>query len=928
MSSSRGAKFYRKWAMVLTICGSILAIVGSQQAQATLRGVKIGIDPGHGGSDTGAVGPTGLKEADVNLSTAQAANNYFLGDGAIVFMTRMTDTTMSLTSRTDYFNSNNVDRAISIHHNASAPSANATMDFVYCGYCALTNGDLASRVIERVGVATGLPLGVPASTSDTLCASRSDWACEIAGVGQANLAMVRQTSMPAILVEVSFITNPTEESRLRNSAYLDSNGRAIYLGTADHFGGTQGDNTPPIISIFNVSPSTLTLGQSFTINYTVSDSGGSGLNGVVLRRTFGDGTQSDPGWHNIITSAVSGNGPVSGSISDTPPSVGTYWYGMAAFDYSGNSKDERQSGLGPQQVKVTQIAQNYTLTVTGGGNGQGTVTGPGISCTISAGSASGACSASYAAGTVVVLNATPIGASTFNGWGGACAGTGSCILPMNAGMSVSASFAAFVADYTLTVMGGGNGQGTVTGSGISCTISAGSASGACSVFYALGTVVSLTATPTGGSTFSGWGGACSGTGGCSVTSNTNISVSANFSGGTLTATKAGSGAGTVTSNVGIINCGAICSDTYANGTPITLTATPVGGSQFTGWLGPCTGVGTCQFTVNGPTTVLATFASPVIDALKLDIDGTTSCDALTDGLLVIRYLLGLSGASLISGAVGPGAARTTPAQIGDFLIDIRPALDIDGNGQADALTDGLLIIRYLFGLRGASLIAGAVGPGAIRTIAGDIEAQILNLCLPPTANFVLSGFPSPQISRVPGNVTVVAKDAFGNTAAGYLGAVHFTSSDLQASLPGDYAFSGADAGVHTFSVTLKTSGTQSITATDTANGSITESQSGITVNATATTTILTLSSGTNPSTFGSSLTYTATVTGGIPTGTVTFKDAGVNIGTCASQTVSSSTATCSIASLSAATHPITATYNGDSSFSSSPASSTVRQVVN
>ena len=77
----------------------------------------------------------------------------------------------------------------------------------------------------------------------------------------------------------------------------------------------------------------------------------------------------------------------------------------------------------------------------------------------------------------------------------------------------------------------------------------------------------------------------------------------------LTVTKAGSGSGTVTSNVGAINCGGVCSDTYADGTAITLTATPAGGSQFTGWLGPCTGVGTCQFMLNGSTTVSATFAS-------------------------------------------------------------------------------------------------------------------------------------------------------------------------------------------------------------------------------------------------------------------------------------------------------------------------------
>ena len=126
----------------------------------------------------------------------------------------------------------------------------------------------------------------------------------------------------------------------------------------------------------------------------------------------------------------------------------------------------------------------------------------------------------------------------------------------------------------------------------------------------------------------------------------------------LAVTKAGSGTGTVTSNVGAINCGATCSDTYADGAPITLTATPGGGSQLTGWLGPCTGTGACRFPNHGATAVSATFASTVIGAPTLDVDGNASCDALADGLLIIRYLFGLSGPPLINGAVGSGATRT------------------------------------------------------------------------------------------------------------------------------------------------------------------------------------------------------------------------------------------------------------------------------
>ncbi len=209
--------------------------------------------------------------------------------------------------------------------------------------------------------------------------------------------------------------------------------------------------------------------------------------------------------------------------------------------------------------------------------------------------------------------------------------------------------------------------------------------------------------------------------------------------GTLSVAKAGSGSGSVTGNGsdGTISCGTTCRNIYPDGTLITLTASPGPGNQFTGWLGPCTGMSSCQFTINGSATVLATFAATDIGAPGLDIDGTGACDALTDGLLVLRYLLGLSGTSMFSGALGAGATRVNAAQLGDYLNDVKPVLDIDGNGEADALTDGLLILRYMFGLRGASLIAGAVGPGATRMTAVGIETQIANLYPPsPAIGFV------------------------------------------------------------------------------------------------------------------------------------------------------------------------------------------------
>jgi len=89
------------------------------------------------------------------------------------------------------------------------------------------------------------------------------------------------------------------------------------------------------------------------------------------------------------------------------------------------------------------------------------------------------------------------------------------------------------------------------------------------------------------------------------------------------------------------------------------------------------------------------------------------------------------------------------------------------------------------------------------------------------SSFTVSGFPNPDTAGTAGNFTVTAYDPYGNVATGYAGTVHFTSTDPQASLPLNYLFTAADAGKHTFSATLKTAGTQSITATDAASARIT-----------------------------------------------------------------------------------------------------------
>src|SRR5262249_59836649 len=100
-------------------------------------------------------------------------------------------------------------------------------------------------------------------------------------------------------------------------------------------------------------------------------------------------------------------------------------------------------------------------------------------------------------------------------------------------------------------------------------------------------------------------------------------------------------------------------------------------------------------------------------------------------------------------------------------------------------------------------------------------------------------------------------DAVGNVITGYTGTVHFTSSDPKASLPADFTFTTDDNGVETFSATLFTAGTQSITATDQANSAITGTQSGITVNPAAVHTLV-VSGFPSPNTAGVAGTFTVT----------------------------------------------------------------------
>ena len=118
----------------------------------------------------------------------------------------------------------------------------------------------------------------------------------------------------------------------------------------------------------------------------------------------------------------------------------------------------------------------------------------------------------------------------------------------------------------------------------------------------------------------------------------------------------------------------------------------------------------------------------------LDIDANGEYDALTDGLLLLRGTFGLTDSALINGALAANAGHTTAQEVSSKIDQVYDLVDIDANGKTDALTDGLVILRYLFGLRGDVLVNGVIAADATRTSVSEIEAYIESLMVTPVAS--------------------------------------------------------------------------------------------------------------------------------------------------------------------------------------------------
>ncbi len=178
--------------------------------------MRVIIDPGHGGTDPGAVGPTGLQEKDVNWQIAVITAGELAKHGIKIMFTRNGDEQASLDKRVQIANNIKADYFVSIHANsANNPKATGTETYAYAPG---VEGDrLAHSVQKSLVQAINL-------------ADR--------GVKYDTLRVVRDTTMPAVLVEVAFINNPDEEKLLRNDAFLEKAGVSIGKGILAHLGLT------------------------------------------------------------------------------------------------------------------------------------------------------------------------------------------------------------------------------------------------------------------------------------------------------------------------------------------------------------------------------------------------------------------------------------------------------------------------------------------------------------------------------------------------------------------------------------------------------------------------------------------------------------------------------------------------------------------
>jgi alpha-tubulin suppressor-like RCC1 family protein len=244
------------------------------------------------------------------------------------------------------------------------------------------------------------------------------------------------------------------------------------------------------------------------------DAGGAECWGDNSYGQLGDGTTTERVSPTAVLGLASGAAAISAGANHScalTNAGGIECWGRNVEGQLGDgTTSERQT---PVQVVGFQNPRMLSVSRSGTGSGRLSSSPTGIDCGSS-------CTHAFAYGSSVTLTATAAGGSVFTGWSGACSRTGTCQLTMSADHAVTATFTAL---RTLSVAKAGGGAGTVTSSpsGINCGAT-------CSGTFIDGTSVTLTAAASAGSSFAGWSGDCTGTGGCTLSMTAARSVTATF----------------------------------------------------------------------------------------------------------------------------------------------------------------------------------------------------------------------------------------------------------------------------------------------------------------------------------------------------------------------------------------------------------------
>jgi N-acetylmuramoyl-L-alanine amidase len=216
---------------------------------------KIVIDAGHGGKDPGAIGRSGLKEKDINLDVAKRLSKILSSRGIEVVMTRTTDVFIPLSRRVDIANSSGASLFISIHSNANrvrslhgfevyyvSPSVEDTKRALASAKSVpfdLTGGSLVSSSLDVKAILWDM--FYTDSRAESVALSRSlRWTVEknleakFLGIKGARFEVLRGVRMPAVLVEVGFLSNSAEERMLKNSFYRHRVAESLMQGIEDY----------------------------------------------------------------------------------------------------------------------------------------------------------------------------------------------------------------------------------------------------------------------------------------------------------------------------------------------------------------------------------------------------------------------------------------------------------------------------------------------------------------------------------------------------------------------------------------------------------------------------------------------------------------------------------------------------------------------